>query len=147
MNEPLAFAGDNRTLRLNGDKLVALRRGRGLSREQLADASTGVHRLSIATIKRAEHGNPVYLETARRLAGLLGVPIQSLLDTHEAVEQERASRATLAPLEIAPWESWCCPFAPLATMLTRGAGRRHGRRSDNPAGKLVVSGDLSRVHF
>ncbi len=110
MNEPLAFAGDNRTLRLNGDKLVALRRGRGLSREQLADASTGVHRLSIATIKRAEHGNPVYLETARRLAGLLGVPIQSLLDTHEAVEQERASRATLAPLGNRPVGVVVLPF-------------------------------------
>lgn len=67
-------AGDNRTVFLDGAKLASLRRGRALSREQLAELADGAHRLSVATIKRAEAGAPVYLETARRLAGLLGVP-------------------------------------------------------------------------
>lgn len=71
--KPLA-AGQNRTVQLNPEKLVASRRARGLSREQLADLADGGHQLSVATIKRAESGAAIYLETARRLAAILGVP-------------------------------------------------------------------------
>jgi len=80
VEESPTLASDNRTLKLNGAKLAELRRVRGLSREQLADAAEGAHRLSVATIKRAEHGAPVYLETARRLAGLLNVSVQLLIE-------------------------------------------------------------------
>lgn len=74
-----APASDNRTVQLNPTKLADLRRARGLTRERLAEQSTGAHRLSEATIKRAEHGERVYLETARRLASMLEVTLEDLV--------------------------------------------------------------------
>lgn len=76
-----AFAHDNRTVCLNGQQLVNLRRARAMSREQLAEAAAGAHRLSVATIKRAERGAPIYLETARRIAGLLNVSLDTLMSS------------------------------------------------------------------
>lgn len=83
-----AFACDNRTVQLDGAKLVARRRALSLSREQLADSAGGAHRLSVATIKRAESGAPVYLETARRLSGLLGVCSLTDLIQDRALESQ-----------------------------------------------------------
>ncbi len=73
------FSSDNRTVQLDGERLKALRRERALTRESLVDTSAGPHRLSLATIKRAEGGLPVYLETARRLAALLSVSLSAIL--------------------------------------------------------------------
>jgi TolB-like protein/Tfp pilus assembly protein PilF len=70
---------DGRTLRLNGEQCVALRKRKGLSREGLAGTSHGVHVLSVATIKRAEKGCSVYPGSAVALANLLQVPIEQLL--------------------------------------------------------------------
>jgi len=82
-----AIAADNRTVRLDGGRVTALRRARAMSREQLADIADGPHRLSVATIKRAENGAPIYLETARRLAGLLGVASIAELLANDEVER------------------------------------------------------------
>lgn len=72
-------ATDNRTVQLDGTRLIELRRQRALSREQLADLAVGPHCLSEATLKRAESGAKVYLETARRIAGLLDVSLDAIL--------------------------------------------------------------------
>lgn len=77
---------DNRTIRLDAAKLIALRKARGLSRERLAEAAQPPHRLSVATIKRAERGDPVYLETARCLSRVLETPVQTLVLPGEASE-------------------------------------------------------------
>jgi adenylate cyclase len=71
-------ASDNRTIVLDGSVVANLRRCRGLSQEQLSHAAQGPHPLSVATIKRLERGSPVYLETARRVAELLGSSVESL---------------------------------------------------------------------
>lgn len=72
-------AQDNRTVILNGKQISSLRRALALTQEQLAAMSSGPHPLSVATLKRAERGVPVYLETARRLSELLNVSVDTLL--------------------------------------------------------------------
>ena len=79
--------GDNRTVQLDGARVVELRQQLALSREQLAQATIGAHGLSEATIKRAEQGARVYFETARRLAGMFGVQVESLLQRSDSEEQ------------------------------------------------------------
>ncbi len=72
--------GDNRTLSLNGVLLREHRRQRGLSREQLSLRSAGSpHYVSESTLKRAESGRPVFAETARTIAALLGLDLSTLL--------------------------------------------------------------------
>lgn len=92
-----AFASDNRTVRLNGQQLMDLRRARALSREQLAEAAAGAHRLSVATIKRAERGAPIYLETARRVAGLLDISLDKLLSSGAAPAADAAAKPPAEP--------------------------------------------------
>lgn len=70
--------GRNRTLVLDGEACVRARRSLGLSREALSERAVGPHPLSVATLKRAESGQPVYLETARRIAELLSLPLSAL---------------------------------------------------------------------
>lgn len=67
---------NNRTVRLDTDACVDARKRKGLSRERLAERSRGG--LSVATLKRLERGDAVYLDTARRLAELLEVPLADL---------------------------------------------------------------------
>jgi len=75
-----AGAGDNRSVRFEGKKLEALRRGKVGSRQKVASASERTpHNVSVATIKRAERGAPVYLNTAHSIAALLGSPLHELL--------------------------------------------------------------------
>jgi adenylate cyclase len=77
----------------------------GLSREGLAEASRGPHPLSIATIKRAESGSPVYLESARRLASLLQTPLSALVDAAKARAlacHEPAEAPSIAVLPLRP---------------------------------------------
>jgi adenylate cyclase len=66
----------NRAIRLDATKCRVVRARKGLSREQLATDSKGG--ISVATIKRLEKGVPVYLDTARRFAALLGVSVAEL---------------------------------------------------------------------
>lgn len=77
----------NRTVVLDTNACVLARQHKGLSREALSVLALGPHPLSVATIKRAEGAQPVYLETARRLSELLEVPMARLL----ASESENAS--------------------------------------------------------
>jgi adenylate cyclase len=70
---------DNRMIRLNGARCMDARVRKGLDLEQLARASRG--RLSVATIRRAEQGEAVYLDTGRRLADLLRIPLGDLVVT------------------------------------------------------------------
>jgi adenylate cyclase len=69
---------EHRAIRLDGAKCVQARMRGGFSQQKLADASKGG--ISIATIKRLESGAPVYVDTARRLATLLGVPLRTLVE-------------------------------------------------------------------
>ncbi len=72
--------GDNRTVNLDGALLREYRRQRGLSREQLSLRSLGsAHSISESTLKRAESGKPVFAETARTIAVLLGLELSTLL--------------------------------------------------------------------
>src|SRR5262245_22471065 len=73
-------AADNRTIRLDATKLKDARRKLALSRERLIDVAKEKRIcLSLATLKRAEAGEPVYLATAGSLAGLLAVTVAELL--------------------------------------------------------------------
>lgn len=64
-----------RTIRLDAARCVAARKRHGLSREALEHRSG----ISVATLKRAEHGNPIYLQTANILARALDVPLKTLV--------------------------------------------------------------------
>ena len=90
----------NRTVKLNGEMLRTLRRRHGMSRERLALLSMGgAHHLSESTVKRAELGKEVFLESARRIASLLEVPLTTLAQggyTEQAVGI--ADRALPRPL-------------------------------------------------
>ena len=68
-----------RTVRILGDRCRALRIQLGLSREALSGLSHGVDALSVATIKRAELGHPIYPSSAGALARVLGTTVDSLL--------------------------------------------------------------------
>jgi adenylate cyclase len=67
----------NRGVRLEGALCAEARARKGFSREHLASASRGG--LSVATIKRLEGGAAVYLDTARRFAALVDVPLDTLV--------------------------------------------------------------------
>jgi TolB-like protein/Tfp pilus assembly protein PilF len=67
----------NRAVRLDAPRCIAARARGGVSRELLAEKSRGG--LSVATIKRIEAGVPVYFDTARRFAALLGVSVAELV--------------------------------------------------------------------
>lgn len=118
MANRLPGAGDNRTLRLDGGKVKALRRAKGFSRDGLEAASkSGPHKdgrnsFSTATIKRAEHGEPIYVSNAHSLAVLLETPLHELLLPGEAVDQV-AARAqpmiAVMPLHVADGDTG--PFA------------------------------------
>ena len=69
----------NRSVVLDVGACTHARQHKGLSREALSALSLRPHPLSVATIERAETAQPVYLETARRLAELLEVPLSQLL--------------------------------------------------------------------
>jgi TolB-like protein/Flp pilus assembly protein TadD len=91
-----------RTLRLDGEHCAALRRGQGLSREALANLARGADALSLATIKRAESGLPIYPSSAAALANLLDVPLAELLggggSAPAAPDPRGASQAAIAVL-------------------------------------------------
>ena len=78
-------AGGNRVILLQTARCVAARTRLGFSRQALADQSHGG--ISAATIKRIENGVPVYLDTARRLATLLGTSLESLQESPGDVTQ------------------------------------------------------------
>ena len=66
-------------MKLDGARCREARTRLGFSRTRLAELARGDEPLSEATIKRAEAGQAVYLDTARRLAEVLRVPLQRLL--------------------------------------------------------------------
>jgi TolB-like protein len=82
----------NRTVVLDGAAFALARRSRALSREGLAALSRGPHPVSVATVKRAEGGHPVYLETARRLAELLETPLSSIVASSGSRVSENEAR-------------------------------------------------------
>src|SRR5690606_14396175 len=95
--------GLNRTVRLNGQRLRDLRRRRGMSRERLALLSIGgAHHLSESTVKRAELGKEVFLESARRIASLLEVPLSDL--TLDSIDEPEVGIA----LGVLPFEKIGC---------------------------------------
>ncbi len=70
-----------RTIALNSTRVRNLRKSAGFSQMALSLWSLGSSNyLSESTIKRAEAGKEVYLETATRLAALLGVELCDLVD-------------------------------------------------------------------
>lgn len=69
----------SRSVRLDGVRCRDARQRLGFSRQRLAELARGDEPLSEATIKRAEAGQAVYLDKARRLAEVLRVPLQALL--------------------------------------------------------------------
>jgi len=78
----------NRTIRLDGEVCIQARRALGLSRETLSARATGPHPLSVATIRRAEAGQSIYLETARRLAEILALPLSALAEVGTSAQRE-----------------------------------------------------------
>lgn len=67
-----------RGIRLDGTRCRELRRVRGLTQEQLADAARGPGAISLATIKRAEAGAMIDLTSATALAKLLATDVTRL---------------------------------------------------------------------
>ncbi len=78
----------NRSVRLNSELCVSERRRLGLTRESLSERAAGAHPLSVATIKRAEQGQPIYVGSAARLADLLGVELLQLVDDRSELSRE-----------------------------------------------------------
>lgn len=70
-----------RTIRLNGERCQAYRLKLHLTQEQLASLAKGSHRISLATIKRAEGSEPIFLASARTLAALMNTDVESLRDS------------------------------------------------------------------
>lgn len=91
------LAQDNRSICLDGKRLAQARRSRAISQEQLAALSAGPHPVSLATIKRAERGVPVYLETARRLAELLETPLSAIWTAESSARSDLATHAESRP--------------------------------------------------
>jgi TolB-like protein len=138
----------NRSVRLNGSKCAEARARKGFSREHLATLSRGG--LSLATIKRIEAGAPVYLDTARRFAALVEVPLEALLPVSESGRPLPPSEAP-ATIAVLPFEiideqgggwfadglvedvitrlgrSWFPVIARSSTFLYREAGAGHVR--------------------
>jgi TolB-like protein/Tfp pilus assembly protein PilF len=95
---------------LDGAKLQALRKAKGLSRMRLSDLSKGgVHSLSEATLKRAENGEPVYSATAHSLAQLLDVPLEDLLLVTTVLAMPQQPMIAVMPLQA--WSADAQPFA------------------------------------
>ena len=69
----------NRSIRIDGIRCRELRMRLGLTREVMAGASRGEDALSVATIKRAELGQPIYPGSAAALARHLGISLEELL--------------------------------------------------------------------
>lgn len=90
--------GHSRTVLVDGAKVRALRLRIGLTREALSEASTGSDALSVATIKRAEAGKPLYVSSASSLSRLLATPLPQLLCDGAAPDQSTkpVHRASLA---------------------------------------------------
>ncbi|HEX9639876.1 MAG TPA: FlgO family outer membrane protein [Candidatus Krumholzibacteria bacterium] len=80
----------SRTVRVDGRHCMAARKRMGLTREAL-ERKAGI---SVATIKRAEQGREIFLETARTLAATLGQPIDDLLHGSEKAHGTSATRAS-----------------------------------------------------
>lgn len=81
-DDSIHFLPDGR-LRLNVKTLKQLRQKMGFSQSKLADfARDRKLPLSIATIKRAELGEPVIYRTALQYADLFQVELEQLLETH-----------------------------------------------------------------
>lgn len=129
MTSGAIFSSDNRTVQLDGERLQALRRERALTRDSLVDTSAGPHRLSLATIKRAEGGLPVYLETARRLAALLGVSLQALLPAAGQSGSARPWPGIAAPAGVERAPSAVEAGLALAVLPFRPIGREPGTRT------------------
>jgi len=78
-------APNNRSVRLNGERLKERRRALGLTQQALAEKSRHsvageiAFTITVETIKRAERGVPIYLSSATRLAQLLEAPLSELI--------------------------------------------------------------------
>jgi transcriptional regulator with XRE-family HTH domain len=78
--DPLLMPQPDTRVTLDAQRLQALRRQCGLSREAVSEQSLEQHKcLSVASITRAESGQPVLYLTARYLAEFYGVSLQTLL--------------------------------------------------------------------
>jgi adenylate cyclase len=75
----MLLADIQRTIALDGGRVRAQRLRAGLTREALAAKSFGADALSVATIKRAELGKPLYASSVASLARLLQVSLDQLL--------------------------------------------------------------------
>lgn len=85
-------AGDDRPyLRTVGLRIRLLRVARGLSQEELGEAS-GVSRVTIGSIERAEHAASVL--AYRRLARALEVELSDLLDEDDEQPLARGRRSS-----------------------------------------------------
>jgi TolB-like protein len=105
--ERVAGAKHNRSLQLNGARCMEVRQRLGFSREALSERALGSHPLSVATIKRAEQGQPIYLGTASRLADVLQVPLQELVGTDsDASRAPLARQPRLAAIAVLPFRPW-----------------------------------------
>ncbi len=96
---PKARAGDNRSVQLNGERVRALRRQKGMSRVQLGDSTRGTpYAITEVTITRIERGDRVYASTAGALAWALGVPLLELLAEGEGDDLTLQPTIAVMPL-------------------------------------------------
>lgn len=92
MSEP----AEKCTICANGSRIVELRRKRGWSQQDLADAA-GLQ--DKRTVSNAERGKPVYLQTIRTIATALEVAVAALLpDVPEEVVQKGLDVLRSAPV-------------------------------------------------
>jgi adenylate cyclase len=99
---PNEIPSATRTMCLQGERVRQLRCERGLTRERLSQLSQGADAVSVATLKRAEQGAPIYPGTAGAIARLLGVSLSTL------IEEPRSARSDVPQDPSKPTET-CGP--------------------------------------
>lgn len=91
-------AAATRTLSVLGEKIKQLRAERGLTREGLSLLSRGPDAVSVATLKRAERGQPIYPTTAAAIARLLGVSVDTITAKARELGAAHGSQMAIAVL-------------------------------------------------
>lgn len=131
----LGFVTSEKTpgsVRLNAHRLLEARKRAGLSREKLAELARGRLTLSVATIKRAEKGRLVHLETARCLAELLSVSLEYLLSSADNPDWSGPNPANGAQAALYP------PLAGRTLDLSRALESLQRAQQGNPTFVQIV---------
>jgi TolB-like protein len=98
-----SISASGRTICVSGERCRGLRTQLGLSREALSERSHGPDALSVATIKRAELGHPIYPASAAALARILGTTLEDLLRSESEPAASGSQSSGQAAVAVLPF--------------------------------------------